>query len=56
MRVLVSGAPGFIGRWVVADLLERGHEVLAVDNLVAGDADNLAGFAGRPGYRRVRGG
>ena len=50
VRVLVTGAAGFIGRWVVGDLLDRGHEVLAVDNLVAGDRENLAEFAGRSGY------
>ena len=50
MRVLVTGAAGFIGRWVVADLLDRGHTVLPVDNLVAGDPANLAEFEGRPGF------
>ncbi len=48
MRVLVTGAAGFIGRWVVADLLARGHTVLPVDNLITGDRANLAAFAGEP--------
>jgi UDP-glucose 4-epimerase len=49
MRVLVTGAAGFIGRWVVGELLERGHTVLPVDNLVAGDRENLAAFSDQPG-------
>ena len=49
MRVLVTGAAGFIGRWVVGELLARGHEVLPIDNLAAGDVANLAEFDGHPG-------
>ena len=49
MRVLVTGAAGFIGRWVVGELLARGHTVLPVDSLVAGDLTNLDEFAGQPG-------
>lgn len=44
----MTGAAGFIGRWVVGELLDRGHEVLAVDNLAAGDPTNLAEFQGSP--------
>lgn len=32
-RVLVSGAAGFIGGYVVAELLDRGYQVVGVDNL-----------------------
>ena len=49
MRVLVTGAAGFIGRWVVGELLARGHTVLPIDSLVAGDVTNLDEFAGQPG-------
>jgi nucleoside-diphosphate-sugar epimerase len=48
VRVLVTGAAGFIGRWVVADLLARGHAVRPVDSLVQGDPANLDEFAGDP--------
>ena len=49
MRILVTGAAGFIGRSVVAELLSRGHTVLPVDDLVAGDPANLESLAGLPG-------
>jgi nucleoside-diphosphate-sugar epimerase len=48
VKVVVTGAAGFIGRWVVGELLARGHNVLPVDNLSKGDADNLAAFADDP--------
>ena len=51
MNVLVTGAAGFIGRWVVGELLARGHGVRPVDNLATGDEDNLVEFERHPGFR-----
>lgn len=50
MKVLVTGGAGFIGRWVVARLLDEGHEVLALDDLSNGREENLRELEGRAGY------
>jgi UDP-glucose 4-epimerase len=42
--VAVTGAAGFIGRWVVDELLERGYTVRGLDNLSNGSQRNVAAF------------
>ena len=39
MRVAVTGGAGYIGSVVVETLVERGHEVLVIDNLCKGPRD-----------------
>jgi len=41
MRVLVTGAAGFIGSHVITGLAEQGHEVVAVDDLSGGFKRNV---------------
>lgn len=40
-RICITGGAGFIGSHLCDELLEEGHEVIALDNLVSGQHDNL---------------
>jgi dTDP-glucose 4,6-dehydratase len=42
MRVVVTGAAGFIGSHLCEALLDRGHSVVGLDNLLTGNVANIA--------------
>jgi len=42
MRVLITGRAGFIGSHLSEKLLEAGHEVICMDNLVTGRLENIS--------------
>ena len=44
-RVLVTGGAGFMGSHIVDGLVAKGHDVLVVDNLSAGNPPNLSSSA-----------
>jgi UDP-glucuronate decarboxylase len=52
--VLVAGGAGFIGSHLCDRLLERGHDVLALDDLSSGDRRNLQHLQGVPRFRFKR--
>jgi nucleoside-diphosphate-sugar epimerase len=43
-KFLVTGAAGFIGRSIAAELLARGEQVRGIDNFITGKASNLKGL------------
>jgi len=50
MRTLVTGGAGFLGSHLTDYLIAKGHQVVAVDNLVTGDAANVAHLSGNPSF------
>src|SRR5271157_2193892 len=54
MRILITGAAGFLGSALCDRLLADGHEVIGMDNFITGDPQNLAHLAGRKGFSFYR--
>ena len=54
MRVLVTGASGFLGSHLTDRLLTKGHEVLAVDNFFTGSRKNLEHALSNPNLELMR--
>ena len=54
MRVLITGAAGFLGSHLVDRFLADGHTVVGIDNFVTGHPDNLAHLTGNASFELVR--
>lgn len=53
-RVLVTGGAGFLGSHLCERLLERGCDVLCVDNFYTGTKDNIAHMLANPHFELLR--
>jgi len=53
MRILITGAAGFLGSHLCDRFLAEGHEVVGMDNFITGSADNIAHLFGRPDFHFV---
>ncbi len=53
MRILITGAAGFLGSHLCDRFLAEGHEVVGMDNFVTGSPDNIAHLMGRKEFRFI---
>jgi dTDP-glucose 4,6-dehydratase len=54
MKILITGAAGFLGSNLCDRLLDEGHEVIGMDNFVTGSPENLAHLAGNENFSFIR--
>ena len=54
MRIVLTGAAGFLGSHLVDRFLAGGHTVVGLDNLITGREENLAHLQGNPAFTFIR--
>ena len=54
MRILVTGASGFIGSHLCRYLLDKKHEVIAIDNFITGKKVNVKELTSNPNFELIR--
>lgn len=53
-KILVTGGAGFLGSHLIDRLIERGDEVICLDNLFTGSKDNIAHHLNNPRFEFIR--
>ena len=53
MRVLITGAAGFLGSHLTDRFLAEGHQVVGMDNFLTGSRDNIAHLATEPRFEFI---
>jgi dTDP-glucose 4,6-dehydratase len=54
MRVLITGGAGFLGSHLCDRFIAEGHTVIAMDNLITGNAQNIAHLFGHDRFRFMK--
>ncbi|MDE2059358.1 MAG: SDR family oxidoreductase [candidate division NC10 bacterium] len=53
-RILITGGAGFLGSHLCDRLIEKGHEVICLDNLITGLVDNVAHLIRHDAFRFIK--
>jgi UDP-glucuronate decarboxylase len=53
-RVLITGGAGFLGSHLCEKLLDKGHDVICVDNFFTGTRENIVHLLGHPHFELMR--
>ena len=54
MKILVTGGAGFIGSHLIDRLMEKGYDVLCLDNFYTGSKNNVFKWIGNPCFELIR--
>lgn len=54
MRTVITGGAGFIGSHLCDYLIEKGHDVLCIDNLLTGKTENIVHLMGNRQFRFIK--
>lgn len=54
IRTLVTGGAGFVGSHLCDRLIEKGHDVICVDNFFTGSKNNIQHLASHPRFEVIR--
>ena len=52
-RIVITGGAGFLGSHLCNKLIEMGHEVICIDNLITGNPNNIAHLMGNKGFKFI---
>ena len=55
MRLLITGAAGFIGSNLCEYMMEKGHDIVGLDNFATGHAHNINGFKANTNFTFIEG-
>ena len=54
MKILITGGAGFLGSHLCETLIQKGHDVLCVDNFFTGSKDNISHLLSNPKFELMR--